>query len=144
MPNLLRNELGNGIANAFISFFGLCIFSLSVTVPLMFPLQPPPFLERPCEVTHRLLIVPLDYLVLRGVCDLLLHCTRILLYKRVLANHLHEHDHHSQMFSLEIGLQEGYMVALDLAVIANTSLKHGYFPFEAEEGVIQTLLVIIL
>lgn len=130
MPNLLRNELGDDIANAFISFSWLRFFGSSVTVPLLFPLHPTPFLEHPCKVTLSLLVVTLDYLVLRLVSDLLLHCIRILLYKRFLANHLHEDNHHSQLFALEIGLQKSYMVAFDLAVVTDASLKHGYFLFE--------------
>ena len=144
VPNLLRNELGHGITDAFISYFDFSFCPLSLTVSLMFLLHPPPFIEHLCEVTHRLLIVPVDYLIPYLVYDFLLHCIRIFLYKRVLANHLHENNHHSKLFTLEICLQEGYMVALDLAIVTDASLNHSYLLFEAKKSVVQALLVIIL
>jgi hypothetical protein len=87
------------------------------------------------------LVVSLNNRILRLFCYLLLHRIRIHLYKSILTDHLHENNHHSQLFSLEIGLQKGYVVILYLAVIPNSSLQHRNLLFEAKETVVQTLLM---
>jgi hypothetical protein len=87
------------------------------------------------------LIICLNNRILRLFSYLLLHRIRIHLYKSIFTDHLHENNHHSQLFSLEIGLQKGYVVILYLAVIPNSSLQHSNLLFEPKETVVQTLLM---